>query len=82
MKKVQDVVVYMLRWEHLWFSLCTFAEMSIGITQDPVSVKTLVINPIAVRMAKTLLSFGHSDCNRVKPPYLIISTMLFHSVIR
>ena len=24
------------------------------------------INPIALRMAKTLWSFGHSDCNRVK----------------
>ena len=26
------------------------------------------INPIALRMAKTLLSFGHSECNRVKNP--------------
>ena len=24
------------------------------------------INPIALRMAKTPLSFGHSECNRVK----------------
>ena len=23
-------------------------------------------NPIALRTAKTLLSFGHSECNRVK----------------
>ena len=25
------------------------------------------INPIALRKAKTLWSFGHSECNRVKP---------------
>ena len=24
-------------------------------------------NPIALRMAKTLWSFGHSECNRVRP---------------
>ena len=27
---------------------------------------TNIINPTALRMAKTLWSFGHSDCNRVK----------------
>ena len=27
-------------------------------------------NPIALRMAKTPLSFGHSECNRVKGIYL------------
>ena len=26
---------------------------------------SLIFNPIALRKAKTLLSFGHSDCNRV-----------------
>ena len=26
---------------------------------------SLYINPVALRMAKTLWSFGHSDCNRV-----------------
>ena len=25
-----------------------------------------LFNPIALRMAKTLWSFGHSECNRVK----------------
>ena len=25
-----------------------------------------ILNPIAFRMAKTPLSFGHSECNRVK----------------
>ena len=25
-----------------------------------------MLNPIALRMAKTLWSFGHSECNRVK----------------
>ena len=25
-----------------------------------------ILNPIALRMAKTPLSFGHSECNRVK----------------
>ena len=28
--------------------------------------QNLLVNPIALRMAKTLLSFGHSECNRVK----------------
>ena len=28
--------------------------------------RKLLVNPIALRMAKTLLSFGHSECNRVK----------------
>ena len=28
--------------------------------------KRLSFNPIALRMAKTLLSFGHSECNRAK----------------
>ena len=27
--------------------------------------KPLCFNPIALRMAKTLWSFGHSECNRV-----------------
>ena len=31
-----------------------------------ISRLTLKINPIALRMAKTLLSFGHSKCSRVK----------------
>ena len=31
-----------------------------------------LVNPIALRMAKTLWSFGHSECNRVKH-YEIIS---------
>ena len=26
----------------------------------------VIFNPIALRMAKTLWSFGHSECNRVK----------------
>ena len=26
---------------------------------------TVFLNPIALRMAKTLWSFGHSECNRV-----------------
>ena len=26
----------------------------------------MIINPIALKMAKTLWSFGHSECNRVK----------------
>ena len=29
------------------------------------SVEGLAVNPIALRMAKTLWSFGHSECNRV-----------------
>ena len=32
-----------------------------------------VFNPIALRMAKTPLSFGHSECNRVKYSQLLIS---------
>ena len=31
-----------------------------------VTAQILLLNPIALRMAKTLLSFGHSECNRVK----------------
>ena len=27
---------------------------------------TMVLNPIALRMAKTPWSFGHSECNRIK----------------
>ena len=39
-----------------------------------------LVNPIAFRMAKTLWSFGHSECNRVKIPtkrgvHLIVSLM-------
>ena len=30
------------------------------------SVSLAILNPIALRMAKTLLSFGHSECYRVK----------------
>ena len=30
------------------------------------SIKTDLIDPIALRTAKTPLSFGHSECNRVK----------------
>ena len=29
-----------------------------------------LFNPIALRMAKTLWSFGHSECNRVNRPKL------------
>ena len=28
----------------------------------------LTLNPTALRMAKTLWSFGHSECSRVKVP--------------
>ena len=31
----------------------------------PISTKKIYLNPIALRMAKTLLSFDHSECNRV-----------------
>ena len=30
--------------------------------------KFMNFNPIALRMAKTLWSFGHLECNRVRPP--------------
>ena len=33
----------------------------------------LRVNPIALRMAKTLWSFGHSECNRVKVKKVMVS---------
>ena len=35
----------------------------------------VTFNPIALRMAKTLWSFGHSECNRVKERVLFPSNM-------
>ena len=34
------------------------------------------LNPIALRAAKTLWSFGHSECNRVKPASKVLALML------
>ena len=45
------------------------------IDANPIEIKIFTlsikhqINPIAFRMAKTLWSFGHSECNRVKNHY-------------
>ena len=30
-----------------------------------------ILNPIALRMAKTLCSFGHTECNRVKYSFIL-----------
>ena len=35
------------------------------------------INPIALRMAKTPESFGHSECNRVKDKYSNVNANLY-----
>ena len=38
-----------------------------------------MISPIALRMAKTLLSFGHSECDRVRIEFMamILQTQFF-----
>ena len=38
--------------------------------------KCLLFNPIALRMAKTLWSFGRSECNRVKNIKTVIVSMV------
>ena len=35
------------------------------------------LNPIALRTAKTLWSFGHSECNRVKGMNLLLEEVLY-----
>ena len=39
-----------------------------------------IFNPTALRTAKTLWSFGHSECNRVKLSKLKIIAKLAHGV--
>ena len=36
-----------------------------------------IINPIALRMAKTLWSFGRSECNRVKVVICVHAHLIF-----
>ena len=35
--------------------------------------KRSVVNPVALGMAKTLWSFGHSECNRIKGKNLVLA---------
>ena len=50
-------------------SACHAELESIELAQNFAS-----INPVALQMAKTLWSFGHSECNRV---YLHVGKILF-----
>ena len=43
-----------------------------GKVASPNSICIFIhLNPVALRMAKTPLSFGHSECNRVKARTII-----------
>ena len=41
-----------------------------------------MINPIAPRMAKTLSSFGHSECNRVNREGMVSVCKYFFSLLQ
>ena len=47
-------------WISFKFYICIFIK---NVVRSLLMGK---VNPIALRMAKTLWSFGHSECNRVK----------------
>ena len=48
-------------------SLMTFAVTALGLIMWVAgNLRVAFINPIALRMAKTLWSFGVSECNRVQ----------------
>ena len=46
----------------------------VPIHLNPIALRMAkILNPIALRMAKTPQSFGHSECNRVKPDTMATS---------
>ena len=44
--------------------------------QKPFPERNWLFNPIALRMAKTVWSFGHSECNRVKSSECFCSELI------
>ena len=55
-----------------WFCSLDF-KFSIGYSLDKHTWKFYLLNPIALRTAKTLWSFDYSECNRVKVYWLYLN---------
>ena len=53
----------------------TFCRILVKVGEINISVLRMLFNPIALRMAKALWSFGHSECNKVNEfvVYLLLS---------
>ena len=59
-------------------SMCDFLSSSLDNIALPMGS---TLNPIALRMAKTLWSFGHSECNRVKGNMCSPNSKFFQDLI-
>ena len=57
-------------------SYCEVSSCEIVIVSQFVQIFTMrLVNPSVLRMAKTLLSFGHSECSRVKRKHFCVRSV-------